>query len=239
MGSQRGPALGPPSTAGQSKRSESKARSVTLLSGGGVGRACVLRSSVSNAGVREHSDLQFPDVVSLSDQVLRLPVKPSHRNYYERGFTKGFFRRARLDVNYFERRMDNFADDDQLLDTAVSFPIAFQKSNIYGAEGKLDLPYWGRLSGFVSCSYMVDSAFLPVTGGLFLGDVRRYTGAMSAGASGSPGTSATLSERASATRSFPECGSRAAPSTARACLSSSRGSRRMRPHSSVRQLPIE
>ena len=38
-------------------------------------------------------------------------------------------------MNYFDRRMDNFADDDQFLDTAVSFPIAFQKSNIYGAEG--------------------------------------------------------------------------------------------------------
>ena len=111
-----------------------------------------------------------PDVVSLSDQVLRLPVKPSHGNYYELGFTKGFFRRARLDVNYFDRRMDNFAAADQLLDTAVSFPIAFQKSNIYGAEGKLDLPHWGRLSGFVSYSYMVGSAFLSVTGGLFLGD---------------------------------------------------------------------
>jgi len=111
-----------------------------------------------------------PDVVSLSDQVLRLPVKPSHGNYYELGFTKGFFRRARLDVNYFDRRMDNFAAADQLLDTAVSFPIAFQKSNIYGAEGKLELPHCGRLSGSVSYSYMVGSAFLPVTGGLFLGD---------------------------------------------------------------------
>ncbi|PYT84669.1 MAG: hypothetical protein DMG40_00945 [Acidobacteria bacterium] len=27
-----------------------------------------------------------PDVVSLSNQILRLLVKPSHGNYYERGF---------------------------------------------------------------------------------------------------------------------------------------------------------
>jgi len=111
-----------------------------------------------------------PDVVSLSEQVLRLPVKPSHGNFYEIGLSKGFLRRARLDVNYFDRNLTNFADDDQLLDTAVSFPIAFQKANIYGAEGKLELPHWGRLSGFVSYSYMVGSASLPVTGGLFLGD---------------------------------------------------------------------
>jgi outer membrane cobalamin receptor len=110
-----------------------------------------------------------PQVVSLNPQVLRLPVEPSHGNYYEVGFTKGFFQKLRLDVNYFDRRVNNYADDDQLLDTAISFPIAFRKSNIYGAEGKVDIPHWGRLSGFVSYSYMVGSAYLPVTGGLFLG----------------------------------------------------------------------
>jgi outer membrane cobalamin receptor len=110
------------------------------------------------------------EVVSLDPQVLRLPVQPSHGNYFEVGMTKGFLQKVRLDVNYFDRKVNNFADDDQLLDTAVSFPIAFRRANIYGAEGKLDLPHWGRLSGFVSYSYMVGSAYLPVTGGLFLGN---------------------------------------------------------------------
>ena len=109
-------------------------------------------------------------VVSLDPEVLRIPVQPSHGNYYEVGFTKGFFQKLRLDVNGFDRSVNNFADDDQLLNTAVSFPIAFRKANIYGAEGKLDLPHWGRLSGFVSYSYMVGAAYLPVTGGLFLGE---------------------------------------------------------------------
>jgi outer membrane cobalamin receptor len=111
-----------------------------------------------------------PQVVSLSDQVLRLPVQPSHGNYYEVGLSKGIFGQLRLDVNVFDRRVNNFADDDQLLSTAVSFPIAFDKAYIYGAEGKIEIPHWGRLNGFVSYSYMVGSAYLPVTGGLFLGD---------------------------------------------------------------------
>ena len=110
------------------------------------------------------------DVVSLSNQVLRLPVEPSHGDYFEVGITKGFLKKISLDINYYNRRVNNFADDDQLLDTAISFPIAFRKANIYGAEGKVNLPHWGNLSGFVSYSYMVSSAFLPVTGGLFLGD---------------------------------------------------------------------
>jgi hypothetical protein len=109
-------------------------------------------------------------VLSLDPNVLRLPVKPSRGNYYEAGFTKGIASRAKLDVNYFRRNAGNFADDDQLLNTGVSFPIAFRKSSIYGAEGKVEIPHLGNLSGFVSYSYMVGSIYLPATGGLFLGD---------------------------------------------------------------------
>ena len=108
-------------------------------------------------------------VISLSKKVLRLPVKPSVGNYFEIGLTKGFSQKVRLDINAFHRQVDNFADDDQLLDTGVSFPIAFRKAKIYGAEGKLEVPHWGRFSGFLSYSYMVGAAYLPVTGGLFLG----------------------------------------------------------------------
>jgi TonB-dependent receptor-like protein len=111
-----------------------------------------------------------PQVIPLNPNVVRLPIKPSHGNYFEIGATKSFFGHFRLDTNYFRRYADNFADDDQLLNTAVSFPISFRKSIIYGAEGKLELPKWRGLSGFASYSYTVGNAWFPVTGGLFLGD---------------------------------------------------------------------
>jgi outer membrane cobalamin receptor len=111
-----------------------------------------------------------PAVQSLNPSVLRLPVQPSHGNYYEVGMTKGFFGKLRLDANYFRRSLNNFADDDQILNTAVSFPIAFAKALIYGAEAKVEVPHWGRLSGFASYSYEVGNVWFPVTGGLFLGD---------------------------------------------------------------------
>ena len=110
-----------------------------------------------------------PGVVVLNPEVLRLPVEPSHGNYYELGMTKGFSGQLRLDVNYYRRNVNDFADDNLLLNTPVAFPIAFRKANIYGAEGKIGIPKWGHLSGFVSYSYMVASAYFPVTGGLFLG----------------------------------------------------------------------
>lgn len=110
-----------------------------------------------------------PDVVVLNPSVLRLPVEPSHGDYYEMGASKSLFGQMRVDVNYFRRYSDNVADDDQLLSTAVSFPIAFRKGIFYGAEGKLELPKWGRLSGFASYSYIVGNVWSPVTGGLFIG----------------------------------------------------------------------
>jgi hypothetical protein len=111
-----------------------------------------------------------PQVQSLNPNVLRLPVEPSHGNYFELGATKGFLNQFRLDANYFRRYVNNYADDDQMLSTAVSFPIAFRKAIIYGAEGKIEVPHWKRFSGFLSYSYMVGNAWFPVTGGLFLGD---------------------------------------------------------------------
>jgi TonB-dependent Receptor Plug Domain len=100
----------------------------------------------------------------------RLPVEPSQGNYYEAGLTKVFNGRLKLDANCFRRLVNNYADDDQIENTTISFPIAFRKSIIYGAEGKLELPDWHRFSGFLSYSYEVGNAWFPVTGGLFLGD---------------------------------------------------------------------
>jgi len=101
---------------------------------------------------------------------LRLPVEPSEGNYYEAGLTKVFAQHIKLDADYFRRLVSNFADDDQIANTAISFPIAFLKSIIYGAEAKIDLPDWHRWSGFLSYSYTVGQVWAPVTGGLFLGD---------------------------------------------------------------------
>ncbi len=101
---------------------------------------------------------------------LQLPVEPSEGNYYEAGLTKVFFKKFKLDANYFRRLVNNYADDDQIDNTTISYPIAFQKSIIYGAEAKIDVPPTHGFSGFLSYSYTVGNAWFPVTGGLFLGD---------------------------------------------------------------------
>ncbi|HZQ20407.1 MAG TPA: TonB-dependent receptor [Terriglobales bacterium] len=107
---------------------------------------------------------------TLNPVSLQLPVAPSEGNYYEAGLSKVFFNRFKFDTNYFRRAVNNFADDDQIDNTTISFPIAFRKAIVYGAEAKLDLPQWKKISGFLSYSYEFGNAWNPVTGGLFLGD---------------------------------------------------------------------
>jgi hypothetical protein len=108
--------------------------------------------------------------VGLDTISLQLPVQPSQGNYYEAGLAKVFSNQFRIDTNVFRRAVNNYADDDQIENTTISYPIAFAKAIIYGAEGKLTLVNWRRFSGFASYSYEVGNAWFPVTGGLFLGD---------------------------------------------------------------------
>jgi hypothetical protein len=110
------------------------------------------------------------EAMDTSVLALQLPVQPSHGNYYELGATKAFLGKLRVDANMFRRDVNNYADDSQVLSTGISFPIAFRKGILYGAEAKLEVPHWGRFSGFASYSYIVGNVWNPVTGGLFLGD---------------------------------------------------------------------
>ena len=104
----------------------------------------------------------------LTEETTALPVPPSRGNFYQAGFGKSFFGKLRLDGIYFRRNIRNFADDDVFLNTGVSFPIAFSRAEIYGFESKVEVPRWGRFSGFLSYSHLVGTGFLPITGGLFL-----------------------------------------------------------------------
>ena len=111
-----------------------------------------------------------PAVESLGADVVHLAVRPSLGHFYEGGLSKMLFGSGRLDASYFVRRMTNFADDDLLLNTGVSFPIAFDRATIRGAETKFEVPRWRGLAASVSYAWMRGVGALPITGGLFLGD---------------------------------------------------------------------
>ncbi len=105
----------------------------------------------------------------LNATVLRLPVPPGRANFYEAGFSR-VFGKLRLEASVFRRDFRDYGDDDVLLNTGVTFPISFSNARIRGEELKIEVPRWGRFSGFVSYSNQLGMAQGPVTGGLFLGD---------------------------------------------------------------------
>src|SRR5213595_219481 len=110
-----------------------------------------------------------PLLDAISPSVLRLPVRPGRGNFYEGGVTKAFFGKLRLDANIFRRDFRQYSDDDVLLDTGVSFPIAFRKAQIFGEEIRVEIPHWGRFSGYLSYANQSGYGHGPITGGLFLG----------------------------------------------------------------------
>jgi hypothetical protein len=111
-----------------------------------------------------------PLLDAISNSVLRLPVMPGRGNFYEGGVTKALFGKLRLDANVFRRDFRHYSDDDVLLDTGVSFPIAFAKARIFGEEARVEVPQWGRFSGYLSYANQSGYGQGPITGGLFLGN---------------------------------------------------------------------
>ena len=111
-----------------------------------------------------------PLLDAISPSVLRLPVRPGRGNFYEGGVTKAFLGKLRLDANVFRRDFRQYSDDDVLLDTGVSFPIAFAKARIFGEEIRMEVPQWGRFSGYLSYANQSGIGQGPITGGLFLGN---------------------------------------------------------------------
>jgi hypothetical protein len=110
-----------------------------------------------------------PQLKSINPIVVRLPVRPAHANYYEGGFTKALLGKLRLDANIFRRDFHDYPDDDVLLDTGISFPISFARARIFGEELRLEVPHWGRFSGYLSYANQAGIGQGPITGGLFLG----------------------------------------------------------------------
>jgi hypothetical protein len=110
-----------------------------------------------------------PQLDAINPSVLRLPVRPGRANFYEGGLTKAIFGKLRLDATVFRRDFHNYPDDDVLLDTGVSFPIAFATARIFGEEVRLEAPQWGQFSGYLSYANQSGIGQGPITGGLFLG----------------------------------------------------------------------
>jgi outer membrane cobalamin receptor len=107
---------------------------------------------------------------NVSQKAVTLPVLPSRGNFIEGGVTAALWHAARLDITGYRRTFSQFADDDVLLNTGVSFPIAFDSARVNGMDVKVTMPARKGISGYMSYSLMKGSATLPAVGGLFVGE---------------------------------------------------------------------
>ena len=117
--------------------------------------------------------LASSDLAALLGGGAFLPLLPAHGNFFEMGFSKSVSPRVRIDASWYRRSFENFADDSLLLNTGVSFPITFSHATVRGFESKIEIRSLGPFSGHVSYTNMIGIGWLPVAGGLFLGDNAR------------------------------------------------------------------
>lgn len=111
------------------------------------------------------------DVVdALGGEGRQLGLRPSRGHFFEAGLSRAWADRWRVDANVFTRRLQNMTDDELLLNTGVSFPVAFSTAVVTGFEAKVELSRWGRVGGWLAYSLSKGTGSLPLTGGLFLGD---------------------------------------------------------------------
>jgi hypothetical protein len=102
------------------------------------------------------------------DDAVSRPLRPTRGHFVEVGVAAPIARHVRIESAYFERRSRDVTDDEVLLNSGVSFPIAFASARVHGWELAADVPSWGRVSGSASYSYSRGVGRLPFTGGLFI-----------------------------------------------------------------------
>ena len=98
-------------------------------------------------------------------------VQPERQNAYEVGAQQALGTHAKIDVAYYRKDVRNLADVDQFLDTTVTFPLSVAKGLAQGIEGRLDVPVYRGINGYLSVSRAKILLTAPLTGGLFLGEV--------------------------------------------------------------------
>lgn len=105
-----------------------------------------------------------------ADQGGSAEIRPDKQWVYEVGFAQEVANLFKLDIAYFWKRIRNFADRDQFLETAVIFPISIARGRAEGLEVRVDMAEHKGFTGFISYSNAVARGIGPLNGGLFLSE---------------------------------------------------------------------
>ena len=117
----------------------------------------------------EAAALVPPDRVTQLGTAL-LIIRPERVDFVEIGAQQSVADWFRVDLAYYQKRIRDFHDNDQLLNTTIVFPAAIQNGEINGFDLKVDIPQHKGVSGSWAFSWGEAIGIPPLSGGLFLGE---------------------------------------------------------------------
>ena len=97
-------------------------------------------------------------------------VEPERQWAVEAGVEHRFGRGLRLDVAWWQREVDEYADPNVFFGTTIVFPNAVAEGRARGVDARLEFAPGGAWSGYGNVSIGTVTQTGPITGGLFLED---------------------------------------------------------------------
>lgn len=98
------------------------------------------------------------------------PLRPDKEHAFELGAQQLLTRYFRLNLTVYQKRIQNFSDKDQFIETGVIFPISISSGRVTGEELRLESTDIHGFHGFVSLANAHAYGVTPINGGLFLGE---------------------------------------------------------------------
>ncbi|MFZ0064420.1 MAG: TonB-dependent receptor, partial [Pyrinomonadaceae bacterium] len=98
------------------------------------------------------------------------PILPDKEHVFEIGAQQLLSRYLRLNLTVYQKRIKNFSDKDQFIETGVIFPIAIASGRVTGEEIRIESTDIKGFHGSVSYANSHAYGVTPITGGLFLGE---------------------------------------------------------------------
>lgn len=98
------------------------------------------------------------------------PIRPDKEHAFEVGMQQMLSRYLRANLTVYQKRIQNFSDKDQFIETGVIFPISISSGRVTGEELRLESTDINGFRGFLSFANARAFGVTPINGGLFLGE---------------------------------------------------------------------
>jgi outer membrane receptor for ferrienterochelin and colicin len=144
-----------------------------------LGRDTVARAALSrffqppqpeNLLLSSSPEARVLSAISVGDAEGGADLEPERQWGMEIGVDRRLGTRARLDVAFWHRRIENAADPNVFAGTTIIFPNAVAKGRAHGLEARVEMPRHRGWTAYLNAATSRVVQTGPITGGLFLED---------------------------------------------------------------------